>query len=184
MTVPRTWWKALLAALAAVFLLQLGASLLVRTRRMHSYLAARLAREFGRPVEVSSFDAQLLPAPRLDALGVTVGEDPAFGNEYFLRAEGLSASLRWTGFLHGRFELGTLSLIHPSLILVRNAEHRWNLERWLTPAGLTSRLATTSSLSRSSMSRGTWNRWHRGAGVFGSKRHPGAAESRCNPRAR
>jgi hypothetical protein len=134
MTVPRTWWKALLAALAAVFLLQLGASLLVRTRRMHSYLAARLAREFGRPVEVSSFDAQLLPAPRLDALGVTVGEDPAFGNEYFLRAEGLSASLRWTGFLHGRFELGTLSLIHPSLILVRNAEHRWNLERWLPPA--------------------------------------------------
>jgi hypothetical protein len=134
MTVPRTWWKALLAALVAVFLLQLGASLLVRTRRMHSYLVARLAREFGRPVEVSSFEAQLLPAPRLDALEVTVGEDPAFGNEYFLRAEGLSASLRWAGLLHGRFELGTLSLSHPSLILVRNAEHRWNLERWLPPA--------------------------------------------------
>lgn len=124
----------MLAALVAVFLLQLGASLLVRTNRMHSYLVSRLAREFGRPVEVSSFDARLLPTPRLDAFEVTVEEDPAFGNEYFLRAEGLSASLRWTGFLRGRFELGTLSLSRPSLVLVRNAEHRWNLERWLPPA--------------------------------------------------
>src|SRR5205823_2895642 len=71
---------------------------------------------------------------QLLANGVTVGEDPAFGYEYFLRAEHLSAGLRWTGLLRGHFEFGTLSFSRPSLILVRNYQGQWNLERWLPPA--------------------------------------------------
>jgi hypothetical protein len=85
-------------------------------------------------VEVTSFDARILPSPQLDASEVTVEEDPAFGHEYFLRAEHLSAGLRWRGLLRGHFEFGTMSLNRPSLILVRNSEGRWNLERWLPPA--------------------------------------------------
>jgi hypothetical protein len=65
---------------------------------------------------------------------VTIGEDPAFGREYFLRADRLTAGLRWSGFLRGRFEFGTLSLSRPSLILARNDAGSWNLERWLPPA--------------------------------------------------
>src|SRR5260370_8407549 len=76
----------------------------------------------------------MLASPRVDANGVRVGEDPAFGYEYFLRAERLSASFRWTGLLRGHFEFGTLSLSRPSLILVRNTQGRWNLERWPPPA--------------------------------------------------
>jgi hypothetical protein len=45
----------------------------------------------------------------------------------------MSAGLRWFGLLRGHFEFGTLSLSKPSLILVRNGEGRWNLERWLPP---------------------------------------------------
>ena len=97
-------------------------------------MIARLERTFGRRVEVRSFSASLVPLPSLDAEGITVGEDPAFGNEYFLRADRLSARLRLMGLLAGRFEFGTLSLDRPSLILVKNAEGRWNLERWLPPS--------------------------------------------------
>src|SRR5260370_25604690 len=46
----------------------------------------------------------------------------------------MGAGLRWMGLLRGHFEFGTMSLGKPSLILVRNAEGRWNLERWLPPA--------------------------------------------------
>jgi len=42
--------------------------------------------------------------------------------------------VRWTGLLRGHFEFGTMSLSKPSLLLVRNSESRWNLERWLPPA--------------------------------------------------
>src|SRR6266852_5327491 len=113
---------------------QVGASLLLKTKRMRSYLIAHLEQAFGRPVEVKEFSVKIVPMPRIDAEGVTIGEDPSFGREYFLRAEHMTASLRWMGLLRGQFEFGTMSLTRSSLILVRNAEGRWNLEGWLPPA--------------------------------------------------
>jgi hypothetical protein len=130
----RKWWKPALAIVVLLIALQAAVSFIARTHRVHAYLVAHLERAFGRSVEVGSFNVRILPTPRLDADGVTVGEDPAFGYEYFLRAEHMSAGLRWMGLLRGHFEFGTLSLSKPSLILVRNGEGRWNLERWLPPA--------------------------------------------------
>ncbi|GAC1635808.1 MAG: hypothetical protein NVS9B14_13540 [Candidatus Acidiferrum sp.] len=118
----------------SVFILQLSGNLVLRAHRVRAAVIARLEQNFGRRVEVQSFAVSLFPLPSLDAEAVTVGEDPAFGNEYFLRADRLSARLRLLGLLRGRLEFGTLSLDHPSLILVKNAEGRWNLERWLPPA--------------------------------------------------
>ena len=134
MTKLKKWWKPGLAIILLVVVLRVGVSLVVRTHRVHAYLEAHLEKAFGRPVEVGGFDARILPSPQLYASRVTVGEDPAFGYEYFLRAEHMSASLRWRGLLRGHFEFGTMSLSKPSLVLVRNSEGRWNLERWLPPA--------------------------------------------------
>jgi hypothetical protein len=130
----RKWLKLAIGLLALVVVAQAAVGLLVRTRRVHAYLIGRLERAFGRQVDVRQFDAQVFPKLRLEANGITVGEDPAFGNEYFLRAEQLTAGLRWPGLLGGHFEFGTLSMSRPSLILVRNAQGRWNLEDWLPPA--------------------------------------------------
>jgi hypothetical protein len=134
MKMLRKWWKLALAFAVLLIALQVGVSLLARTQRVHGYLVGRLERAFGRPVEVGSFDVRILPILQLDANSVTVGEDPAFGYEYFLRTEHLSAGLRWMGLLRGHFEFGTMSLSKPSLVLERNSEGRWNLERWLPPA--------------------------------------------------
>jgi len=139
MSVLRKWWKSALAIVALVVVSQAGVSALVRTRRVHGFLVRHLARAFGRSVEVGHFNVLLLPSPQLDADRITIGEDPAFGNEYFLRADHLKAGLRWSGFLRAHFEFGTLSLSRPSLILVRNSEGRWNLERWLPPAKTSAR---------------------------------------------
>ena len=128
------WWRPALAIVLIVIALQVSVSFLARTHRGHVYLVAHLERAFGRQVQVDSFDARILPSPQLDAYRVTVGEDPSFGHEYFLRADHLSARLRLRGLLRGHFEFGTMSLSKPSLILVRNSEGRWNLERWLPPA--------------------------------------------------
>src|SRR5260370_42574826 len=38
------------------------------------------------------------------------------------------------GVLRVHFEFAHMALNQPSLILVRNSECRWNLERWLPPA--------------------------------------------------
>ena len=93
-----------------------------------------------RPVEVPHFNVTLLPDPpaRCGPSDQSAKIPPSV-NEYFLRAERLPAGLRWTGLLRGHFEFGTLSLSRPSLILVRNREGRWNLERWLPPAKISAR---------------------------------------------
>jgi uncharacterized protein involved in outer membrane biogenesis len=130
----RNSWKIALWVTAILVAAQIAASISVRTPRVHNYFSERLEDAFGRPVQVKHFNIEILPSPRIYASGVTVGEDPAFGYEYFLRAEQLTAGLRWSGFLRGRFEFGTLSLAQPSLTLVRNSEGRWNLEDWLPPA--------------------------------------------------
>src|SRR5262249_35112108 len=118
------------------------------------FLIRHLERAFGRSVEVGHFNVLLVPSPQLEADRISIGEDPAFGNGYFLRADRLTAGLRWSGFLRAHFEFGTLSLSRPSLILVRNSESRWNLERWLPPAKTSARsygpaqITPTNRLSR------------------------------------
>ncbi len=103
------------------------------------YLTARLEQAFGRPVEVSNFSIRWFPTPGIVAERVTIGDDPRFGHEYFLRADSIVASPRWRSLFLAKLELGTLELSHPSLNLVRNDDGRWNVESWLpSPANLRS----------------------------------------------
>jgi len=138
----RTYGKWIGAFVILLILAQLGLPVLFQTTRMRAYLLAHLQKSFGRPVEARSFSMEILPFPRVDVNGVSIGENPSFGHEYFLRADRLTASVRWLGLLRGHFDFGTISLSRPSLILVRNEQDRWNLEGWLPPAPSKSAAAT------------------------------------------
>jgi hypothetical protein len=140
----RTYGKWIGALAILLVLAQLGLPFLLRTRRMRTYLLAHLEKSFGRPVEARSFSMDILPFPRVDVEGVSINENPSFGHEYFLRADRLTANVRWLGLLRGHFDFGTISLSRPSLILVRNELGRWNLEGWLPPAPSKSSPATIS----------------------------------------
>jgi hypothetical protein len=113
-------------------------SLIGSTSGARRLFTARLAQAFGRNVEVSYYGWRWLPWPGVVAHYVTIGEDPRFGEEYFLRAQSVAASPRWRALLSGRLELGALDLVEPSLNLVRNADGRWNVESWL-PSPATSK---------------------------------------------
>jgi hypothetical protein len=119
----------------------------LQTGSARQYLLAHLASSFGRPVDASKFEFSLFDGARLTARSITVSEDPHFGNEYFLRADSLTAGLRWSALLAGRFEFGSLSLSRPSLNLVRDAQGRWNMERWLPPAELAATHAVLPGLA-------------------------------------
>lgn len=125
------WPKRILLFLAFLWLAGAGSSLVIQHSRLHRKITARLESVFGRPVEVGRYDFSLWGWPTLAAESITVGEDPRFGHEYFLRAESLTVRLRWLSLLRGRMEFGTLSLDRPSLNLVRNTEGDWNLAEWL-----------------------------------------------------
>jgi hypothetical protein len=97
-------------------------------------LSTKLAASFGRPVEVAHFGFSIIGGPQVEADSITIGEDPRFGQEYFLRAERLAARLRWAALLRGRIEFDRLLVTHPSLNLVRAADGLWNVQTWLPPS--------------------------------------------------
>jgi hypothetical protein len=126
-----TWAKWIVLVAVSLWLAGVGISLLIQYTHLHQKFTARLEAAFGRPVEVRRYDFSFLDGPVLDAHSVTVAEDPRFGHEYFLRAESMEVRLRWRSLLRGHIELGTLSLEHPSLNIVRSAGGDWNLADWL-----------------------------------------------------
>ena len=130
----RKWLRVALIGGVLLIAASFGFSRALRARAAHRYLIAHLAASFGRPVEVSWFDFSLLDGARIEAHFVSVSDDPHFGNEYFLRADTLTAGVRWMSLLAGRFEFGSVSLSRPSLNLARDADGHWNIERWLPPA--------------------------------------------------
>lgn len=140
----RTYGEWIGAVVILLVLAQLGLPFLLQSRHMRAYLLAHLEKSFGRPVEARGFSMDILPFPRVDVEGVSIGENPTFSHEYFLRADRMTANVRWFGLLRGHFDFGTISLSRPSLILVRNEQGRWNLEGWLPPAQSKSPAAVTS----------------------------------------
>lgn len=128
---PRHRLRVLLICIAGLFLFDYGLSILLESGWLHRSLTLRLEAAFGRPVEVSNYSFSLLEGPKIEANYITVGEDPRFGHEYFLRADQLAVGPRWSALLRGRIELGALSITRPSLNLVRLPDGEWNLESWL-----------------------------------------------------
>ena len=129
----RKWLRVFLIGGILLLAASFGFSRALRAKAARRYLIAHLTASFGRPVDVSWFEFSLLDGARIEAHLVSVSEDPHFGSEYFLRADTLTAGLRWRALLAGRFEFGSVSLSRPSLNLTRDAEGRWNVERWLPP---------------------------------------------------
>ena len=129
------WLKWLAILFALLWLASIGISLLIRHSPLQRKFTAHLEAAFGRPVEVGGYDFSLWDGPSLEAHSVRVAEDERFGHEYFLYADSISVRLRWESLLRGHIELGTLSLSHPSLNLVRDSAGDWNLAEWLPRPG-------------------------------------------------
>src|SRR5579863_234556 len=104
----RKWLRAVLIGGVLLLAGSFGFSRALRASAARRYLIARLAASFGRPVDVSWFDFSLLDGARIEAHFVSVSEDPHFGGEYFLRADTLTAGVRWRSLLAGRFEFGSV----------------------------------------------------------------------------
>jgi hypothetical protein len=159
----RRVWKPVLLALVFLLAANWAFSLALQGGWARRALQSRLTDSFGRPVEVGRLGFSLLQGFRLDARAVTVWDDPRFGHEYFLRAERLTAGVRWSALARGRLEFDAVSLSRPSLNLVRLPDGRWNVESWLPPvpsarsAESNGREADASRLSRIEVDRGRIN---------------------------
>jgi len=128
---PWRWPKRFFVALGLLWVVAQGVSVAIEHTRLRRVLTSQFETAMGRPVKVGSYHFSFWDGPVIEARSVTVGEDPRFGAEYFLRADSIVLHLGWRSLLGGGAEFGAISLNHPSLNLVRNSRGDWNLAEWL-----------------------------------------------------
>lgn len=131
MSRPRSRARAITATVG--FLVALGLLLppFINANRFRKRLTASTSGALGRSVSLGNVRIRLLPRPGFDIKDFVVGDDPAFSAEPLLRAEQVTATLRFTSLWRGKFEIARLDLKYPSLNLVRNANGEWNIESLL-----------------------------------------------------
>ena len=95
--------------------------------RLRNRIATTIGNALSRKVELDNVSLHFLPRPGFDLEGLVIYDDPAFSAEPMIRAQEVSAAIRFRSLLRGRLELATLSANEPSINLVRNREGRWNL---------------------------------------------------------
>jgi AsmA protein len=95
--------------------------------QLRSRIAGSIGRALDRRVTLDNVRLHFLPRPSFDLEGLVIYDDPAFSAEPMIRAQEVSAAIRFRSLLRGRLEIATLSATEPSINLVRNDEGRWNL---------------------------------------------------------
>jgi AsmA family len=95
--------------------------------RLRNRIATSIGSALGRRVALDNVRFHLLPRPGFDLEGLVIYDDPAFSAEPMIRAQDVSAAIRFRSLLRGRLEIATLSATDPSINLVRNNQGRWNL---------------------------------------------------------
>ena len=95
--------------------------------KLRSRIAGSIESALGRRVELSNVSLHFLPRPGFDLEGLVIYDDPAFSAEPMIRAQQVSAAIRFSSLLRGRLEIARLSATEPSINLVRNLEGHWNL---------------------------------------------------------
>ena len=101
---------------------------LINVSRYRARLSDAISRELGRPVTLGGITLRLLPQPGFDLVNLVVGVDPDFSYEPILRADEVTAYLRFSSLWRGNLEIARLRLKYPSLNLVRIPDGKWNLE--------------------------------------------------------
>ena len=129
----RRWLRIALATIA-ILVLVLVVPPLISVTRFKSQITQLIAQSLGRPVRLSSVQAQLLPWPGFEISDLSVAEDPAYGAEPVLHASKVTASIRLLALFAGRVEIGKISVDEASLNLVRAGPGRWNLDSILRTA--------------------------------------------------
>jgi AsmA family len=132
---------AIAALLLILFLFRPG------VHQLRSRIATSIGSALGRRVAIDNVRLRVLPRPGFDLEGLIVYDDPAFSAEPMIRAQEVSAAIRFRSLLRGRIEIATLSANEPSINLVRNDQGHWNLASLLErnaqiPAAPTSKPAS------------------------------------------
>ncbi|HXJ94455.1 MAG TPA: AsmA family protein [Terriglobia bacterium] len=121
--------KAVIILGAVIILIVIGAVVFVATINPNDYwgtIQARLQQQLNRNVGLGNMDLRLFPLS-FRVANLSIADDPTFqGSRPFIRTQELSVSVKLLPLLRKSVQIDSLSLQHPSIELIKNAQGVWN----------------------------------------------------------
>ncbi len=126
--------RRMVAGVLLVVALGIIAPPFISVSRFRKSIAEKIGQAVGREVTIGRVTLRLFPEPGFNLKNVAIADDPTLSAEPVVRADEVTATLRWSSLWRGRLEIGKLSFMYPSMNLVRGPDGRWNLEPLLEQA--------------------------------------------------
>src|SRR5882724_9399 len=114
------------ALVALLILVAAALPFLLDVERYRPSIEQAIAGATGRAVTIGPMRLTLFPAAELTAAGFSIGEDPRFGTEPFLRAKRLLVRVQLWPLFTRRLVVEALIIDGPAVRLVRDAKGEWN----------------------------------------------------------
>jgi len=141
--------RALIVVLVLLGLFAIAAALilpkLLSPETYRPRLEQMLADLTGRSVAIGPMRLHVFPVPGITADGFTLGEDPSFGTEPFLKADRIDARIRLMPLFSSRLDVVSFDIDKPVARLRRDARGRWNLVSLMERAGSQAAAPTTAA---------------------------------------
>ncbi len=131
LTVMKKLGIALGVLLALILLAVLVLPLVVDANRYRGLIESKAEKALGRDVRLGEMNLSVFPALALAVDDVGIGALPEEGEGDLLTARSLRVGARLAPLLRGRLEVTSLVLEEPSMVLARDGEGQWNVERLL-----------------------------------------------------
>jgi AsmA protein len=109
---------------------------MINVNRYHDEIQNQLSAKLGRPVTLGAMSLSLLP-PKFTVQNAVIAEDANFGQGTFAQMQSMAVRVKLLPLLKKDIEIQSLTLEHPQVELVRNAQGVWNFASLGKPAGAT-----------------------------------------------
>jgi uncharacterized protein involved in outer membrane biogenesis len=149
--VPR-WLIVVVAIVVLLVIVALVVPYFLDVDRYRTLIASSIEKETGRKVTIGKIHARLLPSVGFTVDAFALGNPPGFAAGNLVSAESLRGSLAWVPLLRREFQLSSIEIVRPRIVLLENDQGKTNYDfgavKQATPAagGSTFRLADIDSI--------------------------------------
>lgn len=125
--IPR-WLRIALVVFVALIVIALVAPYFLNVDRYRSTILAAIEKETGRKAEIGSIRARLIPSVGFVIEGFKLSNPPNFAKGNLLEVEAIRGSLAWLPLLKREFQLSSVELVNPKLVLLEDSRGRSNYD--------------------------------------------------------
>lgn len=109
-----------------ILIVLLAIPLVINVDNYRPMIERQLASSLGRPVQIGHLSLSIF-AGGITADDISIGDDPAFSNEPFLKAKSLEVGVNlWPMIFSRSLQVNSLTLVEPEVSLLRSPAGKWN----------------------------------------------------------